>query len=310
VVLPEDLHPSLPPSSLGSELSPVPGASAAPSAMSFMDGEPGASARESLLAEAEAAFASQADDGNREALEDEAAPQPPPVESQEATDDDTTGDDTTGDDTTGDEATDGEGEEAMAAQAAVVEPDAELAPATTDATMVEELETAPESLAYEDEAVGRTESATQIESTPPSTPPSPWESVKAPLRAAAAAPSALLLELASFDARKDEPLASEDEILEDATLELETADELVVPATADLATLSSLVDLSASKPPPRPPTKSVPPPPPGGARGRSMPPAPPPPGGRSVAQPPPVGGRSVPPPVRPNPSMPPPPRRD
>jgi|GEM_PF-1584832 len=301
VVLPEDLHPSMPPPSLASELSPEPVPSVTPSAMSFMDGEPSAHARESLLAEAAAAFGDDAeraldseDDADLGAHADasrherhearagahEAPVAPPPSEAE-------------GDDDAGEVAEDGDAaddEELIAAEASDL----------SDATLVEELEAAPI-----DASPLPSERPTHVESKPPeSAPPSPWESVKAPLRAAAAAPSALLLELASFDARADEIEDIAGPVLEDATLELEAAEEIVVAVPADLNALSSLVDLSASRPPPRIPTR-VPPPPPAASRGRSMPPAPPT-GGRSV--PPPPGGRSVPPP-RPSPSMPPPPRR-
>ncbi len=292
VVLPEDLHPSLPPPALASELSPTPGTSVAPSAMGFVDAEPGADARESLLAEAAAAFADEATPQEPSARADEAASAPTPSaapaeETAEANAAPT------------EEVADANADEAAPVPAAAADA-AELAELRNDdTTLVAELEAVPEPEA--EGAPARSERPTEIESTPPSAPPSPWESVRAPLRAAAAAPSALLLELASFDAREKESEAAEQDVLEDAALELEPADQLAVPTTADLATLSSLVDLSASKPPPRPPAKSVPPPPPGAARTRSMPPAPPPSsGGRSVPPPPPPG-RSVPPP---------PPRRD
>ncbi|MFT3921203.1 MAG: hypothetical protein QM778_01580 [Myxococcales bacterium] len=313
VVLPEDLHPSMPPPALGSESSPEPGSSVTPSAMSFEDGEPAAHARtESLMAEAAAAFDAPGDqvESSTEAQPNADAQEPAePVAAAPAEHADAAAASPEVDDAVDDDVSDDISDDAP--EAAVPEEEAPAADEVliaaeasdlTDATIVQELEEAD---ADREERASR---PTSIESTPHElAAPSPWDMVQAPLRAAAAAPSALLLELASFDARTSEEAEEDAEVeLEDATMELESAEEVVVPAPADLDALSSLVDLSASRPPPRAPTR-VPPPPPNAARSRSVPPpAPPPPSGRSV--PPPPGGRSA-PPARPSPSMPPPPRR-
>ncbi len=148
-------------------------------------------------------------------------------------------------------------------------------------------------------------------------PPPPWEDAEPSLRAAGSAPSSMLLELASLDAlsESDSDLAYDDSepVGEDDALEVEG--DLAPAATfEDLDSLSSFVDLSASRPPTRLPTR-VPPAPPAHI---SAPPAPP---KKASVPPPPGSARSIPPPPPPRvvsaapasgargPSVPPPPPR-
>jgi hypothetical protein len=327
VVLPEDLHPSLPPAALGSDLAPAPGHSSLPSALSPPDDQ---AQTEAVIAEADAAFATSSESTLGASLFAAAAEEPdgrvsfepnpqganalraepeqehaarPAAHAAPATRGEPDPDATNVDEGLADLAKDSSNAELAASHDEGADDEAELEADDAELEAAElgspastgELDADDEEFEATDDELEATEepnAATPEELRKP--PVAPWESADVPLRAAAAAPSSLLMELASFDAREDVEGEPEAELLEaeeahEEEVALDPEPSVVEPV--DLDALSSLVDLSASRPPPRLPTRSVPPPPPG----RSMPPAPP------------SAGRSVPPP--PSRSLPPPPPR-